>query len=135
MKAPMGRIANVKRIAIVTFEISVWNSAAMSFSTNISRKKSKASSDQPRKLAATTCFCSLVQPDNAEIVIEFASENHCLLSGGSLVRGAAKASELKVNFGLSRLAGTNLFATRHNSKRSDVSSTEGIWCDVPGFQT
>src|SRR6202140_2168106 len=75
MKAPTGRIANVKRMAGVTFEISVWNSAAISFSTNTRRKKSKASSDQPRKLAATTCFCSLVQPDNAEIAIEFASSD------------------------------------------------------------
>src|SRR5580692_12724486 len=73
MKAPIGRIANVNRIAIVTSEISVWNSAAMSFSTNTSRKKSKASSDHPRKLATTTCFCSLVHPDNAAIAIPFAS--------------------------------------------------------------
>ena len=34
------------------------------------RKQSKASSAQPRKLAATTCFCSLVQPDPAAIGIE-----------------------------------------------------------------
>src|ERR1700744_4670954 len=72
MKAPIGRIANVKRIASVTFEISVWNSSAISFSTNTSRKKSKASSDHPRKLAATTCFCSLVQPDNAAIAMRYA---------------------------------------------------------------
>src|SRR5580692_5146180 len=69
MKAPIGRIASVSRIAHVTVEISVWNSAAMSFSTNTSRKKSNASSDHPRKLAATTCFCSLVQPDNAAIAM------------------------------------------------------------------
>jgi hypothetical protein len=30
-----------------------------------------ASSAQPRKLAATTCFCSLVQPDSAAIGINF----------------------------------------------------------------
>jgi hypothetical protein len=36
-------------------------------------KKSKASSDHPRKLAATTCFCSLAQPDNAAIAIRSAS--------------------------------------------------------------
>ena len=73
MKAPIGRIASVSRMASVTFEISVWNSVAMSFSTNTSRKKSNASSDQPRKLAATTCFCSLVQPDNAAMAIGVAS--------------------------------------------------------------
>ena len=73
MKAPIGRIASVSRIASVTFEMSVWNSAAISFSTNTSRKKSKASSDHPRKLAATTCFCSLVQPDSAAIAMRYAS--------------------------------------------------------------
>src|ERR1700761_245293 len=72
MKAPTGRIASVSRMAHVTFEMSVLNSFAISFSTNTSRKKSKASSDHPRKLAATTCFCSLVQPDNAAIAIGYA---------------------------------------------------------------
>src|SRR5271154_4695537 len=69
MKAPIGRTANVNRIASVTFEISVSNSAATSFRTKTSKKKSKASSDQPRKLAATTCFCALFHPDNAETAI------------------------------------------------------------------
>ena len=64
-KAPMGRIASVSRMAKVTSEMSVWNSAAMSFSTNTSRKKSNASSVHPRKLAATTCRCALVQPESA----------------------------------------------------------------------
>jgi len=39
------------------------------------KKKSKASSDHPRKFAATTCFCSLVQPDNAAIAIKSASKD------------------------------------------------------------
>src|ERR1700688_3013786 len=39
----------------------------MSLSTNTSRKKSKASSVQPRKLAATTCLWALVQPESAEM--------------------------------------------------------------------
>jgi hypothetical protein len=39
----------------------------MSFSTNTRRKKSKASSDHPRKVATTTCFCALVQPERGEI--------------------------------------------------------------------
>jgi hypothetical protein len=43
----------------------------VSVSTNTVMKKSKASSAQPRKLAATTCFGSLVQPDSAAIGIEF----------------------------------------------------------------
>src|SRR5215813_7014673 len=65
----MGRIANVSRIATVTLAISVWNSAAMSFSTNTRRKKSNASRVHPRKLAATTCFCSLVHPDKTLVII------------------------------------------------------------------
>ena len=69
MKAPIGRIARVSRIASVTLDMSVSNSCAMSLSTNTSRKKSKASSDHPRKLAATTCLCSLVQPESAAMRI------------------------------------------------------------------
>jgi hypothetical protein len=61
----MGRVAKVNKMAMVTSVTSVSNSCAMSLSTNTMRKKSKASSVQPRKLAATTCFCSLVQPESA----------------------------------------------------------------------
>lgn len=38
-------------------------------------EESTASSDQPRKLAATTCFCSLVQPDTAAMTMRTASNN------------------------------------------------------------
>src|ERR1700693_579760 len=54
-------------MANVTSVMSVLNSWAMSLSTNTSRKKSKASSVQPRKLAATTCLWALVQPESAEM--------------------------------------------------------------------
>ena len=67
--APTGRIANVSKMANVTSVIWVLNSCAMSLSTNTSRKKSKASRVQPKKQAATTCLCSLVQPDNASMRI------------------------------------------------------------------
>src|ERR1700730_13663353 len=53
-KAPIGRIASVSRMANVTSEMSVLNSCAMSLSTNTRRKKSKASSVHPRKLATMT---------------------------------------------------------------------------------
>src|SRR5271166_3097489 len=33
------------------------------------RKKSKASSVHPKKLAATTCFCALVQPESAAMAM------------------------------------------------------------------
>jgi hypothetical protein len=55
----------------------------MSFNTNTRRKKSKASSDQPRKLAATTCFCSLVHPDNAAGIIISGSTIQQTLSGSN----------------------------------------------------
>ena len=61
----MGRIASVSRMAKVTSEMSVWNSAAMSLSTNTKRKKSKASSVHPRKVATTTWRCALVHPESA----------------------------------------------------------------------
>jgi len=67
--APTGRIANVSKMANVTSVIWVLNSCAMSLSTNTSRKKSKASRVHPKKQAATTCLCSLVQPDNASMRI------------------------------------------------------------------
>src|SRR5580704_389954 len=63
--APTGRIASVNKMAKVTSVICVPNSAAMSLRTKTRRKKSKASSVQPRKVAATTCFWSLVQSDSA----------------------------------------------------------------------
>ena len=53
----------------MTFEIGVLNSCAMSLSTNTRRKKSKASSVHPRKLAMTTLRCSLVHPVSAAIFI------------------------------------------------------------------
>jgi len=56
-------------MAKVTFEIGVLNSCAMSLSTNTRRKKSKASSVHPRKLAMTTLRCSLVHPVSAAIFI------------------------------------------------------------------
>jgi hypothetical protein len=48
MKAPIGRMASVSTTATATAGISVLNSAAMSRNTNTIRKKSKASSIQPR---------------------------------------------------------------------------------------
>src|ERR1700722_8758803 len=69
MNAPIGRMARVSRIATVTEVICVPNSAAMSLRMKTMRKKSKASSVQPRKLAATTWRCSLVQPSSASILM------------------------------------------------------------------
>src|ERR1700742_1248056 len=77
MKAPIGRTASVSRIATVTLETSVRNSWAISFSTNTRMKKSKASSVHPRKLAATTCFCSLDQPERAAIAMVFSPVSDC----------------------------------------------------------
>src|ERR1700679_1505203 len=56
---------SVSVIAQLVNETEALNSRAISVSTSTSRKKSNASSVQPRKLAATTCFCSVVQPFNA----------------------------------------------------------------------
>src|SRR5216683_5967957 len=57
-------------MANVTSEIATPNSCAMSFSTNTIRKKSKASSVQPRKLAMTTLRCALVHPLRAANLID-----------------------------------------------------------------
>ncbi len=46
--APIGRIAIVTKIASVTLAILAWKSPAMEVSTNTTRKKSNASSIQPR---------------------------------------------------------------------------------------
>ncbi len=67
-------------IAIATLEIATLNSEAMSYSTKTRRKKSNASSVQPRKLAATTCFCPLVQPESTLIVIVFLFCKACAFS-------------------------------------------------------
>src|SRR5262249_21244729 len=61
MKAPTGRKISVSVTAIETEAMFVENSMAMSRSTKTSRKKSKASSDQPRYAAMTTLLCSRVQ--------------------------------------------------------------------------
>jgi hypothetical protein len=68
--APIGRIAERQQDCDGHPVMSVSNSRAMSLSTNTMRKKSKASSIQPRKLATTTCFCSVVQPESAAIAID-----------------------------------------------------------------
>ena len=52
--APNGRAASVSMLATATAGTSVWNCLAMAENMNTIRKKSKASSVQPRKLAATT---------------------------------------------------------------------------------
>src|SRR5579872_516278 len=51
--APNGLAASVRVLATTTLPMSVWNSVAMALNMNTIRKKSKASSVQPRKLAAT----------------------------------------------------------------------------------
>ena len=51
--APNGRAASVSVLATTTAATSAWNSAAMALNMNTIRKKSKASSVQPRKLART----------------------------------------------------------------------------------
>src|SRR5258708_5362303 len=61
MKAPKGRVANVSRSAKLTVFMSVPNSCAMSFRMKTTRKKSNASSVQPRKLAMITLRCSDVR--------------------------------------------------------------------------
>src|SRR5215471_13080177 len=63
MKAPTGRKISVSVTAIETEAMFVENSMAMSRSTKTSRKKSKASSDQPRYAAMTTLLCSRVQSE------------------------------------------------------------------------
>jgi hypothetical protein len=65
MNAPKGLQARVSMMATATCFFSTPNSLATSFKTNTSRKKSKASSAQPRKLAVTTLFCAGVQPFRA----------------------------------------------------------------------
>src|SRR6516164_7500206 len=62
-------MARVNRMASVTSLMSVSNSRAISLSTKTRRKKSNASSVQPRKVATTTLRCWLVQPLNAAIRI------------------------------------------------------------------
>src|SRR5438552_1377346 len=69
MKAPTGRKISVSVSAMETDAMSVENSLAMSRSTKTSRKKSKASSDQPRYAAMTTLFCSRVQSEKTPFFI------------------------------------------------------------------
>ena len=54
MAAPTGRIAKVNVTATVTVVMDAPNSLATSLNTKTIRKKSNASSAQPRKLAITT---------------------------------------------------------------------------------
>src|SRR5207245_11000616 len=56
-------------MAKVTSEIAVLNSCAISLSTNTRRKKSKASSVHPRKIAITTLRCSRVHSINPAMFI------------------------------------------------------------------
>src|SRR5450755_2175537 len=63
----MGRIASVRKIAQVTLLISVPKSPAIRLSTNTTRKKSNASSIQPKKLAVTTFRCVGPQVSVADI--------------------------------------------------------------------
>src|SRR5882757_1763019 len=60
-KAPIKRVASVRNSAFETAGTSVWNSAAISVSRKVRRKKSKASSVQPRNDASTVFFCSVVK--------------------------------------------------------------------------
>ena len=54
--APKGRAASVSTEARATAFTSEWNSAAMALNMKTIRKKSKASSDQPRNEAITALF-------------------------------------------------------------------------------
>src|SRR5580704_704675 len=58
----MKRAAKVSVVAQATVGMVVSNSLAMSTNTNTMRKKSKASSVQPRNAATTALTCALVQP-------------------------------------------------------------------------
>src|SRR5215472_8511070 len=63
----MGRQARVNVRAVATTGLSTPNSLATSFRTKTSRKKSKASRVQPRKLAVTARFSAVDHPLRAVI--------------------------------------------------------------------
>src|SRR5690242_1132285 len=52
ISAPKGRITRVQKIASAIFGIPTWKSAAIAFRQTVSKKKSTASSVQPKKHAA-----------------------------------------------------------------------------------
>src|SRR6202035_6048222 len=56
-KAPMGRMARVRKIPSATAETLVLKSVAMALRHQTMMKKSKASSDQPRKQAMKVRRC------------------------------------------------------------------------------
>ena len=56
--APTGRNASVMKIASATAETFVWNCVAMALTQKVRMKKSKASSDQPRKQAMNVFRCT-----------------------------------------------------------------------------
>ena len=57
INAPTGRIANVRKIASLMVETLAWNWPASAFRQKTRMKKSKASSDQPRKQATKVFRC------------------------------------------------------------------------------
>ena len=59
-RAPAGRITSVQKIASATCFTPAWKSTAIAFRQKVSRKKSKASSVQPRKQAENVLRCTRV---------------------------------------------------------------------------
>ena len=67
--APNGRAARVSVLATTTAERSAWKSLAMALNMKTIRKKSKASSVQPRKLAATALHWWRSSPRSSDKVV------------------------------------------------------------------